>query len=325
MSTVNPHDKYFRYVFSNKREAIDLISNSLSKDVVEKIDFTTLKLEDTSYVTENLKEYISDLVFSCKLNNSKLYISILLEHKSYVPKHPHLQLMQYMLNIWTKQEKSKHSKKLSRVLPIYIYHGKEEWIKQSFGCYFDQESDFFDKFTPNFEYLLVDLNKYTDTYIQDTFKRVFVKTSLLLLKNYFNERLLNEQLYFYLSSLKGKSNKAINSFIESTVIYLLDATEVAKKSVEEEFKKISIKGGEIAMTTGEKLRKEGRLEGRIEGRKEGREMGREEGENLLLKKQIVFNFIENKFDVQTISKILQIDIKRVEKILVEEGILVHNS
>jgi predicted transposase YdaD len=97
----------------------------------------------------------------------------------------------------------------------------------------------------------------------------------------------------------------------------LDATEVVKKSVEEEFKKISIKGGELAMTTGEKLRKEGRLEGRIVGRKEG--------ENLLLKKQIVFNFIENKFDVQTISKILQIDTKRVEKILIEEGILVHNS
>jgi hypothetical protein len=90
---------------------------------------------------------------------------------------------------------------------------------------------------------------------------------------------------------------------------LLEAPEVAKKSVEEEFKKISIKGGELAMTTGEKLRKEGRLEGRI--------VRRIEGERALLRKIELSCFYEKQMSIDAISDLLPIDTNQVEAYLKE--------
>jgi predicted transposase/invertase (TIGR01784 family) len=315
---VNPHDKYFKYVFSQTDMAIDLIANSLSKEILSKIDLSSLKRENSSYVDEKLKEYFSDLVFSCKIENVNINISILFEHKSFVPKNPHVQIMHYMTNIWIEQEKS--GKQIERVLPIYIYHGKKEWVYKSLSSGFQKGTEIFDNFTPEFNYILINLSLYTDEQIQKRFKEIYVKTSLLLLKNYYNELLLNQRLNYYLSSIDAELVDTDIEFIESTINYLLIATNIKDKVVTDELFNISEKGGKLAMTTAERLRKQGRQEGRREGRQEGRKEGRREGRQEQLKENILNFYLDNKFDIITISQLFKIDKSTVESILIEEGI-----
>jgi predicted transposase/invertase (TIGR01784 family) len=93
MKVAYPHDKFFKFVFSQLDEARDLIFNRLPTTIRKSIDFSNLKIETSSYITKELKEYFSDLVFSCKHKNSNLKISLLVEHKSFVSKFPYLQLL----------------------------------------------------------------------------------------------------------------------------------------------------------------------------------------------------------------------------------------
>ena len=117
MNVTSSHDKFFKEIFSNKEEAVELLKGSLPKELVKNIDFSTLKADNTSYINEELKENFSDLVYDCMYRGkNEIKISILIEHKSFVPKYPHIQLLKYMLNIWETGIKQK--KKLIPVVPV---------------------------------------------------------------------------------------------------------------------------------------------------------------------------------------------------------------
>jgi predicted transposase/invertase (TIGR01784 family) len=300
MGAINPHDKYFKSVFSNKNEAKDLISNVIDSSLSVMINYKTLNLENTSYITKELKESFSDLVFSVKMNELEIKITLLLEHKSYLPKYPHIQLMNYMSNIWMKQEQNKES--LTRILPIYIYHGKKTWSYKSFKSYFDIQIKQMDVYTPDFDYSILDLSKYSDEQIETNFKHIYVRTSLLLLKNYFDEQVLKKNLFSYLSNLKQLLNSSTYAFMRKTAEYIVSSTELDKHTIYNNFSKISEKGGEIAMTTADKLRQEGKFE--------------------VLRTIILNNYLEKGLDIKSISTFLSISENEVKKFLIEEGVIV---
>ncbi len=132
MRIIKAHDKFFKEIFSNKEEAIGLLRNTLPKRIVENIDFRTLKLDNTSYVDDELKEYFADLVFDVKYKvNAKIKLSILIEHKSNIPKNPYIQLLKYILNIWNYNSE-KSNEKLTPILPIIVYAGKYKWEKRDY-------------------------------------------------------------------------------------------------------------------------------------------------------------------------------------------------
>jgi predicted transposase/invertase (TIGR01784 family) len=329
MEVNNPHDKYFKSVFSRKVEAIDLISNSLDKTIVSNIDFSSLSLENTSYIDEYLQESFCDLVFNCKLQNTEVKITILLEHKSFVPRIPHLQLLKYLTNIWIKQNLDNKRSKLGRIIPIIIYHGKQQWKQKSFEDSFPNNTGFLKNLTPNFDYSLINLNDISDMELQEKYKQAITKTSLLLMKNNFAKELLKQNLFSYLRNLKGHVNQRTYSFIEYTTIYIMTTSNIKKNIIVDNFSTISKKGGNVAMTTADKLRMEGRIEGQLEGRLEGRLEGKLEGEiegrllerRELLRKQILNNYTNNQFDIPTISNILGVEESYIEKVLIDEGVI----
>jgi predicted transposase/invertase (TIGR01784 family) len=304
MNINNPHDRYFKAVFSKKDEAIDLIRNNVDVEISESLDFSTLKLENTSYVDDKLNEHFSDLVFSCKLKQEKILISILFEHKSYVPKFPHLQLMRYMMNIWDKQLKSKRTKYLRRILPIYIYHGQEKWSVKSFNENFGGTLELLNEYTPEFRYFIIDLSKFTDKQIEDTYHDIYARTSLLLLKNYFDERILNKNLFSYLSNLKVLVDNISDDYVTKTIIYILSSTNIESEIVADSFKNVSKEKGELVMTTAERLIKE----------------GKKEGKKNYISEQIIYYHSEMKFDIYTIAKLLRVEEKYVSEILNSEKV-----
>jgi predicted transposase YdaD len=100
MDVSNPHDRFFKEVFSIRANALDFIKGAFPDKFMDKILLETLNLDTTSYVDEKLHEYFSDIVYTCSLKAGReIKISLLFEHKSYPIKYPHLQLLRYMLNI----------------------------------------------------------------------------------------------------------------------------------------------------------------------------------------------------------------------------------
>ena len=64
MSHSNGHDVFVRDVISEKKYAIEILKASLPGDVVKVIKWPSLKLEEDSFVDENMKEFQSDALFS---------------------------------------------------------------------------------------------------------------------------------------------------------------------------------------------------------------------------------------------------------------------
>ncbi len=91
MKITNPHDKYFKEVFSNTEDAIAFLKRSLPQELAGNIDFDKLKPLKDSYIDEELKENFSDLVFSTTYKGkTEILITLLFEHKSRPERYPHL-------------------------------------------------------------------------------------------------------------------------------------------------------------------------------------------------------------------------------------------
>ena len=106
----NAHDKFFKAVFSKRREAANLLKQFGDTALVKGLDFRTLKREQDSFTESDLKEYFSDLVYSCRWKGKELRICLLFEHKSYPVDYPHFQLLRYMLNCWEQDLNHKRAR-----------------------------------------------------------------------------------------------------------------------------------------------------------------------------------------------------------------------
>ena len=165
----SPHDKFFKLIFRNPARAVELLRIALPMLVTEPPErtrdrsttpvarITDLRLTSESFVSEELQDLYSDVLFEATVQNtehrwskpgkanrtsSKILVYILFEHKSQAEHFTLLQLYRYMGEIWgrytgekssgdTEQKlkpaaKRKHEP-LPQIIPIIIYHGKDPW------------------------------------------------------------------------------------------------------------------------------------------------------------------------------------------------------
>ena len=80
MKVQNPHDRFFKELFSVRENALDFINGAFPAVIRDRIIPESLKLDTSSYTDEKLDEYFSDIVCllhteigqSCKVNSPKL-------------------------------------------------------------------------------------------------------------------------------------------------------------------------------------------------------------------------------------------------------------
>jgi hypothetical protein len=110
---------------------------------------------------------------AASLDTPPLFVIALLEHQSRVNFRMPFKLLFYMISIWENYEKEADEKgikptakdfKYPPILPLVFYDGPDEWTAQtSFLQKVELGSSIFEKYTPKFEYELIDLNKYNET------------------------------------------------------------------------------------------------------------------------------------------------------------------
>ena len=158
---------------SGQRSSVDFASHVLPVEINAKLDYSSICLENASYVDKELSEHFSDMVYSCSYEQSKIKIALLFEHKSSPDNNLPYQLNRYMIRIWEYSIKQKEA--FVPIIPLVLYHGKESWKPGNLkSCFKNLEAEIA-PFIPDFKYIFVDLSRYTDEEIAD---RIFTQASL---------------------------------------------------------------------------------------------------------------------------------------------------
>lgn len=252
----NPHDKFFKETFSRLEIAQSFIEEVFPPDLLERLNLSALKRVNDSFTDEELEEYMADIVYQTEYAGQKTLVTLLFEHKSYVQKYPHLQLLQYILNVW--KEERKQRKKLSVVIPIIIHHGEGKWKYKSMKSYFKGLHPSLDRFIPDFDYLLFTLDKIDDNQIAN-FQNLLLSVTTMLLKHSHDK----EDEFMKLSSFWAERLNRLDAdkqleFITTVFLYIENALNLTQEDLNPIFTEVSTNVNDIAMTIADRIREEER-------------------------------------------------------------------
>ncbi|MBK9371040.1 MAG: Rpn family recombination-promoting nuclease/putative transposase, partial [Deltaproteobacteria bacterium] len=122
----NPHDAFFKSLFSDTAELISLLRDLLHPEVVRQLDLDGLKPLPTEVVRASLNLGLSDLRFSVPWRvGGHLALRLLLEHQSTADPTMPLRALRYILDVWSTPPRDGH--KLPVALTVIIFHGPRPW------------------------------------------------------------------------------------------------------------------------------------------------------------------------------------------------------
>ncbi|MEM6803958.1 MAG: Rpn family recombination-promoting nuclease/putative transposase [Bacteroidota bacterium] len=317
LSLQNPHDHFFKILFSDPEKVKSFLQGALPKPIIANLNFDTLEIDPSSYIDQQLQEFFADIVYTCRYKSeSQVHLAFLFEHKSYVPQRPHLQLLRYMLNIW--EQRLKEGQTLLPIVPMIIYHGKDRWQIKRMEEYFEREiGDELSPFLPSFDYVLTNLQEESGNSIRSRFQKLSLQMGFLLMKWVRDESLLDsmEEILEGMESLHPSEQGEI--YLEQIFVYLLTATVLNPKIVMDKARKISHDAGEFANTAGMKLIRMGMEKGIEEGRRkgiiEGIQKGKIEGMKSILNLHIS-KMLLKQMDISLISEITEVSLKEIKAI-----------
>ena len=163
----NIHDKSYKTLFSNKEIFLNLIQDFTDHAWSKSIYPENLILVDKSYILSDYEELEADIVYRGKVGDKEVIFYVLLEFQSSIDYSMPIRLLFYMIEIWRdvlkdiKAEAIKKKEfKLPAILPIVTYNGMDKWhVPRRFKDKIDT-SELFGRNLLDFEYLLLDVNRY---------------------------------------------------------------------------------------------------------------------------------------------------------------------
>ncbi len=258
----HPHDKLFKATFSQPSVVASLIEDLFPPGLAAKIDIHSLVLTNNSYIDGDLKEHFADLVYECSFTSRGAFqIALLLEHKSYPDRHPHLQLLRYMLNRWMQDVQ--HGQPLIPIVPVLIYHGSTRWPHRSLSEQMEGVDEELMGYVPEFDYILIDLSRLDDRQILNV-RSQFLALSASLLKYHEQNRHVQFVRQHIASLLSTVAEADLRNIVEPTFLYLLETSDLTGTEIVAIFRTVSKQTENVAMTAADQLRMEGRIEGHRE-------------------------------------------------------------
>jgi len=159
-----------------------IVASFLPKKYLQLLNLSSLKRITSSFVDENLQEHFTDMLYQCNVKNSDetIWISLLLEHKSYHDPDIDFQLLDYINGAWHQNKKD--GKKRQLTLPIVLYHGDKPWVRKPIAAHFGQIGKQFIDFLPKFGYILVDFSTFSEEKIHQMHLDTIILNMIMVLK-----------------------------------------------------------------------------------------------------------------------------------------------
>jgi predicted transposase YdaD len=125
------HDNGYKLLFSHAPMVADLLRGFVKERWVKDLDFSTLERVSGGYVSDDLRDRESDVVWRVKLRRGGwIYVYLLLEFQSTVDPYMSLRILTYLGLLYQdllRQGMLTPSGKLPPVLPIVLYNGYRPW------------------------------------------------------------------------------------------------------------------------------------------------------------------------------------------------------
>ena len=283
--TLHPqsHDSFFKAAFSQPPVTAEFVETFVPAPVVARLDLVGMVLDKLSYVDEQLSSYYSDLVWNVPYRHGQktitVKVALLFEHKSTPAKYIHLQLLRYMLAIWTKNIENKED--LVPIIPIVIYQSRKKWKKRNFADLFKGIDEHLLPYLPAFEYERTDVTPEAEQLLfeaqrfraMSVFKTMFHVTWKLLTRS-------DLRTFFSLTKTvlgNGKELGDLDRQLQTYILsYIFAHSDVPPQVVEEDVE-ASFTNPNKNMSTLEQFRVLGKAAGKAEGIAEGKAEGIAEG------------------------------------------------
>jgi len=127
------HDPGYKRIFSHRTMVEELIRGFLPGDWIERLDFSTLERMSGSFVSGDLRERHSDLIWRLRLRGEEdggIYLYLLLEFQSTSDPFMAVRLNTYLallLEEIIRKENLKPGNRLPAVLPVVLHSGNGRW------------------------------------------------------------------------------------------------------------------------------------------------------------------------------------------------------
>lgn len=248
------HDHVVKNILGREDVARDFVRYYLPEEITKDLDLNTLSVSSQSYVSDKLKESLSDLVITLQFKNrGPAEIYILIEHKGGLKYWTRLQLFKYMNEKWQKTGKES-SHELPIIIPVVFYHGQEKWkYSLEFADLFNPPDEHYRKYIPKFEHILHEVPEINKRQVKST---IILEVFHLVLEYIFYPEKRDKIYESFELLFQGLDSEDAGEIFAVLIKYLLSATDEKPERAEEKVKHLP-KGGETVRTTAEVLEEKG--------------------------------------------------------------------
>lgn len=210
------HDVGYKHIFSHKGTFLELLRSFAKKEWANLIKEEDLILVDKSYILSDFEEEESDILYKVNINGEEVIFYVLLEFQSKVDFQMPMRLLFYMTEVWRdvlkntdKSEVRRKSFRLPAIVPIVLYNGKNKWTAKTSFREILSGYELFEDNILNFNYMLFDINRYSDEELYGISNLV---SAVFLLDQEMNEEELIRRLRKLIYILKKISPEQFSIF-----------------------------------------------------------------------------------------------------------------
>ena len=276
--SANRYDSAYKYLFSSRRIFHQLLVSFVEEPFVESLHPEDLETVDKSFISEEMVERESDIIYRVKREGLEIYIVVLVEFQSTPDTTMPVRLLSYIMRLYEQLLANKQPLPLPPVFPLVLYNGAQPWRVR------DQIADVIDHrisedFIPKFRYLTIRERDVPDEKLMELNNLV---AAAIYMEKLENGDELAAALDRIVAMIRDEELIDTERFVAwARKVFGRPETEVLNTKIQS-LSEVRPMLAQLA----DKLREEGRQEGRQEGREEGREQGREEGRTEIARRLI---------------------------------------
>jgi predicted transposase/invertase (TIGR01784 family) len=175
MPEVNyPHDRGYKSLLASEEIFLELLQSFVDMGWVSQIDSEAITRIDKSYILQDFSEKEADLVYRLKIKDQEVIFYLLMELQSSVDYQMPYRLLLYMVEIWrdllkniSSEEAAKKDFRLPAIIPMVLYNGRDKWTACRSFRETLAEAELFKEYVVDFEYILIDVNRYEKRALMD--------------------------------------------------------------------------------------------------------------------------------------------------------------
>ncbi len=124
------HDHSYKLLFSQRAMVEDLMRGFIPDAWVHEVDWSSLEKANASYITDDLRGRVDDVIWRVRWRGEWLYVYLLLEFQSSIDPFMAVRIMVYVGLLYQDLIRSHQwtaDRRLPSVFPVVIYNGTRPW------------------------------------------------------------------------------------------------------------------------------------------------------------------------------------------------------